>query len=71
MIKVDINENERLPYNLKIQGEQYIPISVIEGIKAEIEQIRKNALGFSNWHYAKGLEKAWEIIDRHIKEYKE
>ena len=50
-----------------------IPISVIEGIKAEIErekwcdketQMSRNAL-------ASGLEKAIKIIDKHIKEYTE
>ena len=38
----------------------------VEDIKAEIEEVRKNALGFPNWEYAKGLETAWNIIDKHI-----
>ena len=41
---------------------------VLEDIKAEIEEIRKNALGFPNWEYAKGLETAWNVIDKHIAE---
>ena len=41
-------------------------ISVLEDIKAEIEEVRKNALGFPNWEYAKGLKTAWNIIDNHI-----
>lgn len=43
-----------------------IPISVIEDIKAEIEEVRKSALGYPNWEYAKGLNKSIEIIDKHI-----
>ena len=36
-----------------------------EDVKTEIDEVRKNALGFPNWEYAKGLETAWNIIDKH------
>lgn len=38
----------------------------IEDIKAEIEAVRMNAIGGKNMEYAKGLETAWNIIDKHI-----
>ena len=40
--------------------------SAIENIKAEINEVGKNALGYSNWEYAKGLKTALKIIDEHI-----
>ena len=44
-----------------------IPLEkVFENIKAEIDEVRNNALGYPNWEYAKGLEMALNIMDRHI-----
>lgn len=41
-------------------------MSVIENIKTEIEDFRNDALEYPNWEYAKGLDKALIIIDKHI-----
>ena len=39
--------------------------AALEDIRAEIEAVRMTAI--KNMEYAKGLEVAWNIIDRHIK----
>ena len=43
-----------------------VPISVLKDIKAEIAQVCAYSINYSNWEYAKGLQKAIEIIDKHI-----
>ena len=39
--------------------------AALNDIRAEIEAVRMTAI--KNMEYAKGLEVAWNIIDRHIK----
>ena len=65
-LKFEVNEQEIVDKVLEIVKDEFIPKSVIEGIKAEINEVRKNALGYPNWEYAKGLETTLNIIDNHI-----
>ena len=45
-------------------------LSAIEDIKADIEGEGKKAFSYPNWEFAKGLDKAVEIIDRKIADAK-
>ena len=42
-----------------------LPISVVKDIKAEINEAYQQSVT-SNLYYAEGLERAFEIIDKHI-----
>ena len=55
--------------------EKVVPMSVIEDIKAEIEQRKKDTLSYKDnnaetgcefWDFALGLQEAMAIIDKHI-----
>ena len=63
------SEPTDLTFNMRIETliSNGIPL---ENIKAEIEEESNKALDYPNWEYSKGLKKALNILDKHIKENK-
>ena len=68
--RIDKEAVEKQNKALRKSIEKAFTIEELEKIRAEIKEESEKALTFPNWEYSKGLSRANEILDNHIKELK-